>query len=94
MTLTHRSIQLADIQSLDRELESLQHAVDAARRNRWHGGDVVGPEFETFLAALTQASPMTYGSDFAPGPEWRGHRNRWREALEDAGDVASSATHH
>jgi len=85
MTLTHRSIQLSDVLSLDEELEALQYAVAAARRNRWHGGDVVGPEFETFLAALTMSPPLTYGADFEPSPAWRGHRNRWREALEEVG---------
>lgn len=80
MSLTERSIQLESA-SLDQELAALQHAVDTARHNRWHGGDVLEPEFENFLAALTKPSRIP-ASKLDPGPEWRNHRNSWREAID------------
>ncbi len=83
MPLTHRlSVWSPDLVSLDRELEALQHAVDTARHNRWVGGDVIEPEFEQFLAALTRTAPLTYGSSMPPDPAWRGRRNSWRDVLD------------
>lgn len=72
MSLTERSFNTDDAASLDRELEALQQAVARARRNRWHGGDILEPEFEQYLAALTDTrSP-------SPAPTWE---NPWREAI-------------
>lgn len=82
MALTERSISLTNPVSLDQELEALQRAVAEARRNRWHGGDVIEPEFETFLAALTNPRPLDYAANLEPSPEWRAHRNSWREVLD------------
>ncbi len=93
MTLTHRSLRLSDVASLDHELEALQHAVAAARQNSWHGGDVMQPEFESFLAALTKRPRFTYDETFGtaidagsellvcPDPP----SNAWREALGETG---------
>ena len=60
---------------LDRELDDFQHMVAAARRNRWHGGDVLGREFDQFLAALPVGR-----SPERPAPH-AGGRNAWREVL-------------
>jgi hypothetical protein len=81
--LTDRlSIWSPDTVSLDRELEALQHAVDAARRNHWVGGDVIEPEFEQFLAALTRPATLNYGATIEADPAWRGRKNSWREVLD------------
>jgi len=68
-----------DAMSLDQELAALQHAVTLARRNRWHGGDVLEPEFETFLAALTRPRPADH---LDVDPSWRTRRNSWRETID------------
>ncbi len=81
--LTERlSLWSPDTVSLDRELEALQRAVDAARHNRWVGGDVIEPELEQFLAALTRPAPLTYASSMTTDPAWRGRRNSWRDVLD------------
>ena len=82
MSLTERSFQTEGV-SLDNELAALQNAVSVARRNSWHGGDVIEPEFENFLAALTKPPRFTAATNLAPSPDWRGHRNRWQEAIDD-----------
>jgi len=76
MPLTPRPLRMADAASLDHELEALQHAVAAARRNRWHGGDILQPEFEKFLSALTTFNSAT---DPESGPVWRKRHNSWQE---------------
>jgi len=82
MPLSHR-FQEGDVVSLDQELAALQHAVTLARRNRWHGGDVLEPEFETFLAALTRPRPA--GADrLEVDPTWRTRRNSWRETIDSS----------
>lgn len=86
MSLTHRSIRSTDPASLDHELENLQAVVARSRANRWHGGDVIEAEFEGLLAAVTNpASPATlqYAADIEPSPEWRRHRNSWREVVDE-----------
>lgn len=70
---------------MDQELEAFQAAVAEARRNRWHGGDVIEPEFENFLAALTPRRSLEYGRRLEPGPAWQNHKNKWREVLEQVG---------
>jgi hypothetical protein len=70
---------MADAASLDQELEALHHAVAMARRNRWHGGDTIQPEFERFLSALGRSTSTTE-AELDPGPAWRTRRNSWREA--------------
>ena len=82
MSLTERSFQIDGV-SLDQELAALQHAVTLARRNSWHGGDVLAPEFENFLAALTKPQRFTAATHLEPGPDWRDHRNRWQEAIDE-----------
>lgn len=77
MSLTERSYDTDDAAvSLDRELEALQEAVARARRNRWHGGDILEPEFEQYLAALTGTRPA--GGSTPPSDAWG---NPWREAI-------------
>lgn len=78
MPLRNR-FQEGDAVSLDQELAALQSAVTLARRNRWHGGDVLEPEFETFLAALTRPRPA---DPLEVDPSWRTRRNSWRETID------------
>lgn len=82
MSLTERSIQVDGV-SLDQELAALQHAVSRARHNSWHGGDVIAPEFENFLAALTKPKRFCAATNIEAGPGWRNHRNRWQEAIDE-----------
>jgi hypothetical protein len=79
MSLGER-FQQGDAISLDQELAALQHAVTLARRNRWHGGDVLEPEFETFLAALTR--PRDDAGRFGTDPTRQTRRNSWRETID------------
>lgn len=83
MSLTERSIDTDDAAvSLDRELEALQQAVARARRNRWHGGDILEPEFEQYLAALTDLRPPAHRPATTPTvAAWDAPANPWREAL-------------
>jgi hypothetical protein len=69
----------------DRAMLDAQVALDRARRNPWLDGDLTATELTPVLSAIVAPRPMTYGVDFAPGPAWRGHRNRWREVLRPAG---------
>ncbi|MCX7619896.1 MAG: hypothetical protein N2037_03500 [Acidimicrobiales bacterium] len=55
--------------SIDYELDELKRAVAAARRSRW-STDVIEPELENFLSALT-TSPGSVGGPARP--------NSWRE---------------
>lgn len=85
MALTQQPLLRADASSLDQELADLQVAVARARQNRWHGGDVLDPEFESVLAMLTQPRPPVIGHDhevtIAAQPV---RRNVWREVLDPA----------
>lgn len=75
MSLTERPI---DAVSLDHELAALKQAVTVSRRNHWQRTDVIEPEFENFLAALTKpAHPAA-----SAAPAWRSHRNSWREVID------------
>jgi len=80
MPLSNR-FEEGDTLSLDQELAALHRAVTLARRNRWHGGDVLGPEFETFLAALTRPRPAR-DDRLEVDPTWRTRRNSWRETID------------
>jgi hypothetical protein len=80
MSLTPRSLRVADAASLDHELEAHHLAVAAARLDRWHGTD--GSELRPFLSPRTKAE-LTYGADLAPGPAWRTRRNSWQEGLHE-----------
>lgn len=62
--------------ALGRDLEEFQVRVELARRNPWHGGDVIAPEYARFLSSL--AERPAYAAGFAAA----GTRNAWREALE------------
>lgn len=61
---------------LSRDLEEFQIQVDLARRNPWHGGDVVAPEYARFLSSLA-ARPV--GATVAPPS------NPWRDSLDQLG---------
>ena len=76
MSLTERSIQM-DAVSLDQELTARQTAVSSSRRNHWRGGDVLEPEFENFLAALTRPARIPAGK-MMPG---KAH-NSWQEVID------------
>ena len=84
MPLTQRPTDARSL-TLDQELEALQDAVDRARQNPWHGGDVIEPEFEHFLAALTKPQPVDNAQRVYPNPVWRNRRNTWREVLDQVG---------
>lgn len=71
--------------AFDRAVLDAQVALDRARRNPWLAGDLLTAELTPVLSAIVAPRPMTYGVDFAPGPAWRGHRNRWREVLRPTG---------
>jgi hypothetical protein len=81
MSLTERSISM-DADSLDHELAALQQAVTVARKNRWHSGDIIQPEFENFLAALTQPPRRAPATAPHAAPAWRSHKNSWREVID------------
>ena len=75
-----------ELGSIDEDLARLQDVVARQRANRWHGGDVMGPEFEAFLAAVTRTpdpAGLHYGAELPANPEWRRHRNNWREVVHD-----------
>lgn len=59
--------------SIDYELEELKRAVAEARRSRW-SSDVIEPELENFLSALSPAP-----EPFRTGPA---RPNSWREDIE------------
>ena len=82
MSLTPRSLRVADAASLDRELEAHHLAVAAARLDRWHGTGGDGSELRPFLSPRTRAE-LTYGADLAPGPAWRTRRNSWHEGFRE-----------
>lgn len=83
MTLMDESS--AALADLDRELAELQTRVELARRNPWHGGDVIAPEFARFLSSLA-ARPVGDDADPAgPSGSRPGRRNVWRESLEQLG---------
>jgi hypothetical protein len=70
---------------LERELRDLDRVVATARRNRWFGGDVLEADFRPVLSGIVARRPLSYARGLRPGPEWREHRNRWRELLEQVG---------
>jgi hypothetical protein len=69
----------------DQAVIDTQEALARARRNPWVDGDLLAAELRPVLSAFVAPRPLTYGVDFAPGPAWRGHRNRWREVLRPTG---------
>lgn len=79
MSLTERPI---DAVSLDHELAALKQAVTVSRRNHWQRTDVIEPEFENFLAALTQ--PPRRAPEPQADPAWRRHPNSWREVTDQS----------
>lgn len=82
MTLMDESS--AALADLDRELEELQVRVELARRNPWHGGDVIAPEFARFLSSLaTRPVGNVAAAGFASSQPAR--RNVWLESLEHLG---------
>ena len=81
MSLTERSISI-DPESLDPELAAMSQAVTVARTNPWLSEDVIEPEFENFLAALTQ--PPRRAPEPQADPAWRRHPNSWREVTDQS----------
>jgi len=82
MTLTNESSTEVQQDGLDRELDELQTRVELARRNPWHGGDIIAPEYARFLASLVD-EPAGRGGHLVSSTRMSGGgRNVWREALE------------